>query len=341
MPLLKLQKASRIALKSFMGLEEGETLLVISDEMMRDIGLSLYEAGTLIAKESFYLEMKSRENNGQEPPEQISEMMKTVDVVVAATSRSLTHTNARREASKLGVRVGTMPNITEETMVRCLNTNSNKVVEVTEFVHGLFKDVNEIRVTSKKGTDVTFKATGRKVIPSTGILRNIGDAGNLPSGEVYLAPIEGTTNGRLVFDGSIAGIGLLSHSVFVDVENGIATKIAGKGGEARVFGRVINRYDDLSRTIGEFGIGTNPFAKLTGDILEDEKALGTCHFAFGNNISMGGTVDVPLHVDGIIIKPTIYFDGKMIMKNGKVIDLPGYNYTYVKKGEEAEDETDD
>lgn len=319
MPLLKLQKASRIALKDYMGLDEGETLLVLSDEKMRDIGLSLYEAGTLIAKESFYLEMKSREINGQEPPEQISELMKSVDVVLAATSKSLTHTKARRDASKLGVRVGTMPNISPDTMIRCLNPNVDKVIEITRNVFNAMQNVSTIRVTSKKGTDITFDARGRQIIPSTGVLRNIGESGNIPSGEVYMAPVEGTTNGMLVFDGSIAGIGILTHPVYIEVENGIATKISGKGGEARLFGRMINRYDNDSKSIAEFGIGTNPFAKICGEILEDEKVLGTVHFAFGNNISMGGTINVPLHIDGLINKPTVYFDDKKVMEEGKLL----------------------
>jgi leucyl aminopeptidase (aminopeptidase T) len=321
MPLLKLQKASRIALKDYMGLDEGETLLVLSDEKMREIGLSLYEAGTLIAKESFYLEIKSRDINGQEPPEQISELMKSVDVVVAATSKSLTHTKARRDASKLGVRVGTMPNISEETMIRCLNPNVDKVIDITRNVFNALQDVSKVRVTSKKGTDITFEVTGRQVIPSTGVLRNIGESGNIPSGEVYLAPIEGSSNGMLVFDGSIAGIGILAHPVYIEVINGIATKISGKGGEARLFGRMINRYDNDSKSIAEFGIGTNPYAKICGEILEDEKVLGTVHFAFGNNISMGGTINVPLHIDGLINKPTVYFDGKKVMEDGKLLFL--------------------
>lgn len=319
MPLLKLQKASRIALKEYMGLDEGETLLVLSDEQMREVGLSLYEAGTLIAKEAFYLEIKARDLNGQEPPEQIAELMKSVDVVVAATSKSLTHTKARREASKVGVRVGTMPNIAHDTMIRCLNPNVNKVVNITRTVYNAMQNINTIRVTSKKGTDITFDATGRQVIPSTGVLRNIGESGNIPSGEVYLAPVEGTTNGMLVFDGSIAGIGLLTHPVYIEVVNGVATKISGKGGEARLFGRMINRYENESKSIAEFGIGTNPYAKLCGEILEDEKVLGTVHFAFGNNISMGGSINVPIHIDGLISKPTVYFDGKKVMEDGKLL----------------------
>lgn len=319
MPLLKLQKAARIALKEYMGLDDGETLLVLTDEVLREIGLALYEAGQIISKEAIYVEIKSREINGQEPPEQIAELMKSVDVVIAPTSKSITHTKARREASKLGVRVGTMPNISLDTMIRCLNPNVDKVVSITNTVFDAFKDVKNITVTSKKGTNITFSIEGRNPIASTGVLKNIGESGNIPSGEVYVAPVEESINGLLVIDGSIATIGLLSHPIYIEVENGVVTKISGKGGEARLFGRLINKYDEGSKTVCEFGIGTNPYAKLTGEILEDEKVLGTVHFAFGNNISFGGKVNVPLHIDGLVNKPTVMFEDKMIMDNGDLL----------------------
>lgn len=319
MPLLKLQKASRIALKEYMGLDDGETLLVLTDELLREIGQSLYEAGQIIAKEAIYVEIKSREINGQEPPEQVAELMKSVDVVIAATSKSLTHTKARREASKLGVRVGTMPNISLDTMIRCLNPNVQKVVNNTNIVLEAFNGVKNITVTSKKGTNITFSIEGRNPIASTGVLRNIGESGNIPSGEVYVAPIEESVNGLLVIDGSVATIGLLSHPIYMEIKDGVVTKISGKGGEARFLGRLINKFDDGSKTVCEFGIGTNPYAKLTGEILEDEKVLGTVHFAFGNNMSFGGKINVPMHIDGLISKPTVHFEDRLIMENGKLL----------------------
>lgn len=319
MPLLKIQKAARIALKDYMGLEESETLLVIGDPKMREIALAIYEAGTIISKEAFYIEMRERELNGEEPPEQIADLMKAVDVVIAVTTKSLTHTNARRNASKIGVRVGTMPGITLETMIRCLNGNIDKVLDITQRVQDAFQNVSKVKVLAKHGTNVTFDVTGRKSIASTGVLRNIGDSGNLPSGEVYIAPIENSVNGIIAFDASIATLGVLTHPVYVEVQNGIAKKISGRGGDARLFGKLVNRFGDKSKTVGEFGIGTNPYAKICGEILEDEKVLGTVHFAFGNNLSFGGTNDVSFHVDGLISKPTVYFDDKIIMEDGKLL----------------------
>lgn len=319
MPLLKIQKAARLALKDYMGLEESETLLVIADPKMREIAIAIYEAGNIISKEAFYIEMRERELNGEEPPEQIADLMKSVDVVIAVTSKSLTHTNARRNASKIGVRVGTMPGITMETMIRCLNGNIDRVLELTHKVNGAFQNVSKVKVLAKHGTNVTFDITNRKSVASTGVLRNIGESGNLPSGEVYVAPIENSVNGIIAFDESIATLGVLTHPVYVEVKDGLITKISGRGGEARLFGKLVNRFGDKSKTVAEFGIGTNPYAKICGEILEDEKVLGTIHFAFGNNLSFGGTNDVQFHVDGLVSKPTVYFDDKIIMEDGKLL----------------------
>ncbi len=314
----ELQKSSLIALRDYLGLQKEESLLIVSDEVKKEIGYSLFEVGKKLCKEAVYVEMKSREMNGEEPPHQIAEMMKMFDVVVCPTAKSLTHTNARREAVKAGARVATMPGISKSTMVRCLSADANKVIELTNSVKKALEGAKVIRVISKNGTDVEMNIEGRKILPSTGVLKNKGESGNLPSGEVYLAPVEGSTNGVIVFDGSMAGIGILKNPIKVIVENGYAEKISGKS-EAKKFQKMLDKVGREARAIGEFGIGTNYKAKIIGQILEDEKVLGTIHIAFGNNISMGGNIDVPIHLDGLVKKPTVLIDDIVIMESGVLL----------------------
>jgi len=314
--LTKLQKAAVVALRDYMGLAREETLLVISDEKMRFIGMTLYEIGKELCSESIYMEMKAREVNGEEPPVQIAEMMKSVDVVVCPTSKSLTHTDARREASKLGVRIGTMPGITEESMVRCFSADYEKVIQISEAVADKLKRVQTVRITTKEGTDVLMSIKNRKPIVSTGVLRKIGESGNVPSGEVYLAPWEGKVDGKVVFDGSFAGLGLLEEPITIDIKHGYAVRVNG-GEQALKLQEMLTKPGKDANSVGEFGIGTNYKARLCGEILEDEKVLGTVHIAFGNNITMGGKIKVQSHLDGLIKKPTVYFDSEKIMDNGK------------------------
>ncbi len=314
----ELNDASVIALRDCMGLKSDETLLIITDEKKREIGLALHQAGKDLSKESLLVEIKSREINGEEPPEQIASLMKIVDVVVCPTAKSLTHTNARRNAVKEGVRVGTMPGITVDTMVRCLNADYDKIIALTDFIAEKLIGVSTIRVVTEKGTDVIMPVKDRMIIPSRGVLKQKGESGNLPSGEVYLAPWEDQTNGRVVIDGSMASVGICETPITVDIVNGYAETITG-GKEAQKLIELFEKSGREARAVAEFGIGTNYKAKLIGMILEDEKVFGTIHIAFGNNLTMGGRISVSSHLDGLVKEPDVYFDDEMIMKKGKMI----------------------
>ena len=175
-----------------------------------------------------------------------------------------------------------------------------------------------IRVTAPNGTDISMSIKGRKTIPSKGLFHNKGESGNLPTGEAFAAPIEGKSEGVFVADGSFAGIGVLKTPIKVKVEKGLATEITG-GEEANKLINMLEKFGSKGRNIAEIGIGTNDKVKLSGILLEDEKKLGTVHIALGDNKSMGGNVNVPIHLDGVILKPTVYFDGKIIMQNGKLL----------------------
>lgn len=319
MKISKLDKACIIAIKDCMGAKDGESILVVTDEFKNEIGKTLFTNAKNLGYESVYLEFKSREMHGQEPPSQIAEMMKLFDVVLCPTAKSLTHTNARRNASSLGARIATFPGITEEIMIRGLNADYNKIASLTIHLQEILNDVNEVRVTTSSGTDITMDISGRKALPSKGLFHKKGESGNLPTGEAYIAPNEEKSNGVFYVDGSMAGLGVVKGKpIRIEVADGYAVNISG-GLQAKKLDDTLTKYGKLARNVAEFGIGTNDKAKLSGVLLEDEKVLGTIHIALGDNKSMGGKVDIPIHLDGVVKKPTVYFDGEMVMKNGKLL----------------------
>ncbi|RPI72289.1 MAG: aminopeptidase [Ignavibacteriales bacterium] len=308
-----------MAIRDCMGAKKKEKILIITDEQKRKIGFSLYENALKLGHESLYVEMKSRKQNGEEPPDEIAGLMQKFDVVFCPTTKSLTHTDARRAASAKGVRVATFPGITEDVMVRGMNADYNKIAKLTLKLKEILEKGKNIIVTAPSGTDISFSIEGRKVIPSKGLFHKKGESGNLPTGETYLAPVEGTANGVFVVDGSMAGLGLIKNAnIRIEVENGFATKITG-GTLAVKLKNQLDAVGKMARSIAEFGIGTNDSAKLSGVLLEDEKVMGTVHIALGNNVSMGGSVNVPLHLDGVIKKPTVYMDDRLLMKEGKLL----------------------
>lgn len=319
MKLTPLDKASIIAIRDCMGTQLNESVLIVTDELKRKIGYNLFKNSLSLGHESLYVEIKSREMHGQEPPKQVAELMKMFDVVLCPTAKSLTHTNARREASALGSRIATFPGITEEIMIRGLNADYKKIAALTIKLTDILTDTNVVRVTAPNGTDITMDISTRKGHASKGLFHAKGESGNLPTGEAYIAPHEGKSNGVFVVDGSMAGIGVIKGKpiTFV-VEDGYAVEISG-GSQADKLNKILHDYDLQARNIAEFGIGTNDKARLSGLLLEDEKVMGTIHIAIGDNKSMGGNVNVPIHLDGVVKKPTVYFDGKMIMKSGKLL----------------------
>ncbi|MBP9120477.1 MAG: aminopeptidase [Ignavibacterium sp.] len=317
--LSKLDSASAIAIRDCMGAKKNEKILVITDEIKREIGISLHENAVRLGFESLLVEMKSGKINGEEPSDIVADLMQKYNVVFCPTAKSLTHTDARRAASAKGVRIATFPGITKEVMIRGMNADYKKISALTVKLQKILETGNEIRVTATAGTDITFSIAGRKAYASKGLFHASGESGNLPTGEAFLAPVEGSSNGVFVVDGSMAGLGLIKNAnIKIEVENGYATKITG-GTLAKKLKVMLDKVGKDARNIAEFGIGTNDSAKLSGVLLEDEKVMGTIHIALGNNVSMGGSVNVPIHLDGVVKKPTVWMDSKMLMKDGKLL----------------------
>lgn len=310
-----LEKAALVAVRDCLAIKAHESLLVLTDPPLAHLARAIAEAARPLAREVIVVEYAVRELNGQEPPAPVPEAMKGVDAVVAVTTRSITHTAARRGATAAGARVATMPGITEGCLVRTMSADYEAIAARTRRVTAMLTAARVARVTTPAGTDVTLPIDGITAIASTGLIRSAGAWGNLPSGEAFLRPVEGAAHGVVVVDGSLAGIGRLETPVHITIEAGLAVAVEG-GGEATRFRAQVEKAGPAARTVAELGVGTNDRAIVTGAILEDEKVLGTVHIAFGNNSSMGGTVDVPFHVDGILLRPTLLLDGVAILTDG-------------------------
>ena len=312
----KLEEVASSALKSCINLKAGEKFLVISDEPSRHIGLAFFKAAKAITNESLHLEITQRKSHGSEPSKEVADFMKTMDVIVIPTSRSMSHTKARREACEAGARIATLPGINDDIMLRTLVADYNEIKDVSMKYAKILDKGKQVRVTTPAGTDITFSIEGREGHPDTGIIHNRGEFTNLPAGEAYLAPVEGTANGTVVVDGAIFASGILKDPIVIKVKDGFAEEVSGCE-YAKTLEEHFNKIGRNSRNVAELGIGTNKNAKIIGIVLEDEKVLGTVHIAFGDNSSMGGNVSVESHLDGILLKPTLIIDGETIMKDGE------------------------
>ena len=312
---MSLEKAANIILRNCMGLRSYESCLIVTDSKLKNIGKILYKNSLNITQKSKLTLTPIPEAHGTEPPKYISDEMLRYNVVLIPTTKSLSHTKSRENASKKGARIASMPGITIEMMKRALNISFNKIKIINEKLIKKLKNKNKIKVTATKGTNIEFYTKGRKWMGDDGIYTKKGAFGNLPAGEVFIAPLEGKINGIIVVDASVGSIGKVDENIKIIVKNGFIADVQG-GKAADQFKKSLK--NKLYKNVAELGIGTNYKAKITGNVLEDEKVAGTCHIAFGNNKHFGGLVDVPFHADVVIKKPTIYADEILIMKNGNV-----------------------
>ncbi|ASN04243.1 aminopeptidase [Virgibacillus necropolis] len=304
----KLIQLAKSILNNNLQLNKMDQLLIVTDSELMNIAEYFYQAGVEMGNETLLTKMITRSKSGEEPPTVVGEAMKSSDVVLCITKHSLTHTKARKQASLSGARIATMPGITLDMLQEGAILANYKEVEKLTYEYCELLDKGEQVTIIKEHTSLSFSIKGRKGIPSTGVFYERGDSGNLPSGESYIAPIEESANGKIMIDGSISGIGILNEAIVLTIKNGRLIEASGAKGKhlLELLG------EGKGRTIAELGIGTNRSARLTGNVLEDEKVAGTVHIAFGSNKSFGGKTEAGVHIDCVIKEPKLYIDGKEI-----------------------------
>lgn len=308
----QLVKTAEGVLSSCLAVKKGEEILIVTDDTRKEIGEALYEAAGNLGCERLLMVMNERELSGQEPPKAVAAAMKSADVVIAPTAQSLTHTNARIEAARAGTRVATMPGITEEMFSQgAMTADYSKVEELTAVVTEMLSKASVARI-EKDGHVLTINIRGRDGVPSPGVYREPGKCGNLPSGEAYIAPLEDGSEGEMIVDGSMVGIGKLDSPLHMVISGGKLRSVTGEKSE----NLDVLLKNETNGTLCELGIGTNEAAVLNGIILEDEKVYGTVHIAFGTNTSFGGVNKAECHMDGIILRPTLYLDDVKVIEDG-------------------------
>jgi leucyl aminopeptidase (aminopeptidase T) len=312
-----LDNAVRAVVRDCLGVSEGEEVLVICNPATLELAQALRaEAGGCGADAVLAL-IEERESHAAEPPGPVAAAMAAADVVLAPTVQSLSHTAARKAASEAGARIATLPGVTEEMLSRVMSADMAELRRRGDAIASALSAGSEARIVSEAGSDLSLGLSGREAIPDAGRLRERGAFGNLPCGEGFIAPVEGTSEGTLVVDGSIAGVGIPDEPATLTVEGGHLVGATGEAGERLM--ELLTAHGRDGTNVAELGIGSNEKAILTGNVLEDEKILGTAHVAFGASAAIGGTVQVPVHLDCVVMKPEVGVDGELLVRAGELL----------------------
>lgn len=372
----KLNKTAFLVLKEVCAVKKGERVLIITNDksQVEKISLAFYKATRKLHAYPTIIVQPVKTLLDYADKSVISALESVPDVVLSISYNKLGKdekasvnpykTEDGREFSSIFnyLREGTKqiraiwtPGLTVDMFCRTANVNYKLMKTRCKVLSEILTEAEYVQVTSPAGTDVKVDISGRKAFCDDGDFTQNGSGGNIPAGEVYISPVVGKTEGKIVFDGSISSTSkdmLVKNPVCLQVENGFITKVYSQGqspdslpeknSEAKKLldciieaeksaiqrekegkipagsGEILKRN---ARNIGELGIGLNPNARITGNMLEDEKAFRTCHFAIGQNYD--GDANALIHLDCLVKNPTIiafFKDGssKTILSNGNL-----------------------
>jgi leucyl aminopeptidase (aminopeptidase T) len=316
---LELTKSVEKLAREVIHVKKEHKVLVVTDYEKLKVGNAFAMTCKDLGAETVIAIMPLTGEHGNEPPATIAAAMKAADIVFAPTTHAITHTQARLEAFAAGAKVVILRGVTEDMLVKgAMTVDFQKLKKQTQAIAQVLSGASEIKVNSDSGTDVAFSVAGRKAFSLDGFFHDDYGFATLPPGEAPICPVEGTTNGTLVFDYSMDGIGKLNQPLELEVEKGEVVSVSGEIKNVQFLELIFAR-DSTARNIAEFAIGTNPNARLIGNLAEDKKLVGTVHFAIGDNESLGGVVRSSVHLDGLMLKPTVLADQQLLVQKGKLV----------------------
>jgi hypothetical protein len=316
----------RDALKETMGVRNGETALIVHDSYAETVSLLTREALRLegVKVETYCLPGNRRPL--LEVPDDLARLIDTLqpDMFFNQLEGFAEETPFRialiNTEEATGGRIGHSPDITMDMITGPMTADFGAMKTAADRLKKRFRGVKTVRLVAPSGTDVAFSIAGRAFMDDITI--SPGHTGNLPAGEIWCAPLERSMNGTIVCDGSIGDLGQVREPLVICVADGRVADL--KSDDKTLVARVreLINVDDEASLAGEFGIGLNPKARLTGLLLEDEKAYGTVHIAFGGNLDMpGGQNRSRTHRDFLIRSPSIIVPetGEYVMRDGVLV----------------------
>lgn len=320
MGVLGLEQICQKIIGECVGLKEGESCLLVRDFDPTELHSALEAAVRHYGGIPIVISLPERAYLSGPLPARLETAMLSGDVVIINTKELFPHA-PRRSATNTGARLLSMCMVSEEMALRALDLDYDQLSRVTSRAADSLSHSSEIVLRSRAGTDIRMNIRNRAVTYVDGLALDSGRSTMLPAGVIAVAPSRETAEGRLVLDGSIHGLGLLRDPVFMTVKKGRVAVIEG-GEQARELSSMLDAADENARCIAEVGLGTNPKAIYTGNLVEDERVRGSGHIGFGRNTHLGGHIESILHTDATIRKPSIYIDGQTIVDEGRLLVEP-------------------
>ncbi|MFQ5836558.1 MAG: aminopeptidase [Candidatus Bathyarchaeia archaeon] len=322
-------EAAKNALENVLEAVAGESILIVCDDEKMEVGKALSNGSLALGLWTRMMILQTTKKPRTEIPERLLEVFtqQKPDLYVNLMRGIREETpfrikiikmETRDRKSRLGHCPGvTIDMLTEGALALTPQEHKNMQSHAERIIHALNGTI-EVEIRNPAGTNLTLSTEKREFFTDTKLDWKSMKWMNLPTGEVIVAPVEDSLNGKLVCDMAIGGIGKLKTPVEVVAKNGKAEKLLSK--DKNILRKVKDTFetDDWSDIVGEFAFGINPKARFVNEFLEAEKILGTVHVAFGANTDMpGGKNPSKNHIDWLISKPTV----KVKKEDAKVITV--------------------
>ena len=316
----RMAEVAKRVVEQVLALKPGETASIIKDgNDPGPFGAIIAEAVQRVGAEPVQLIIVPRTIGGQELPEPVAGALVRSSAMITISRWVTAHNRAISAALGAGMRSCNLRNYQGGMLESPGMTTDYEVVRRNALaVDALMEKAKELRFTTAEGSDVTMKLAGRKGKAQTGFADQPGRFTGLPDGEATVAPLEGTTNGVIVNPYMLDKIGQVTEPLRVEIKDGWIVKVEG-GKQAKEINELFAQFDaNAKRIASQFALGMNPGCRIVPDTKEVSKKLGTLHVAMGDNISLGGTVQSGLHIDYVLLNPTVWLDGKLLLENGKL-----------------------
>jgi leucyl aminopeptidase (aminopeptidase T) len=316
----RMSEVAKTVVGQVLALKPGETVTIIKDAgdanpFSEILSAEIQKAGA----EPVIVIIVSREVGGAELPAPLAGALLNTNALISLGRWVTVHNRAISAALGAGARSCNLRNYQGGMLESPGMTTDYTVVRRNALaVDALLEKARELRFTTAEGSDVTMQLGGRKGRAQTGFANTPGSFTGLPDGEATVAPLEGTTQGRIVNPYIVDKIGQVTEPLRVEIKDGWIVNVEG-GKQAKAMNELFTKFDANARRIAsQFALGMNPDCRVVPDTKEVSKRLGTLHVAMGDNISLGGTVQSGLHIDYVLLNPTVWLDGKLLLENGKL-----------------------
>lgn len=334
----KIRQGVASMLQVNLAVQDGEKVLIMTDppvlDQWRELGLEELQqalercvlarmvadlAAELVPQaETAFLPYPAVERHGAELDSATAERMRTSDAIIAITNHSLTHTMAAQEACDAGGRIASMPLFLPEMFEGAMTADYHRIAQESKKIADLLTKAKSGIIITPSGTKLTLQLEGRSGSVDTGLI-DPGGNDNLPAGEAYIAPVEGTAEGKAVI--TPEGYAPLDTQMTIYFRKGEVSEIEGGGRVGDKFRELLELPEPgrqaARRNLAELGIGTNPKARSVESILEAEKIKGTVHIAIGDNAHIGGVVSADVHQDFVLWEPDLSLDDELVIKAGE------------------------